>query len=65
MKNKQQRREEAEDRQEMYDALTTNEKLTAIKNRTGKSAKETKKLKGEQQRDNARSKSIQRTDERG
>lgn len=47
MKHKQQKREEAEVRQERYDALSTNEKLTVIKNRTGKSAKETKRLKGE------------------
>lgn len=47
MKGKQQRREEAEDRQGEYDYLTTQEKLKVIKGRRGKSEKETKRLKGE------------------
>ena len=45
MKGKQQRREEAEDRQSEYDYLTTQEKLKVIKSRRGKSEKETKRLK--------------------
>lgn len=47
MKRKQQRREEAEDRQGEYDYLTTKEKLAVIKGRRGKSKRETKRLKGE------------------
>jgi len=44
MKGKQQRREEAEDRQGEYDYLTTKEKLAVIKKRRGKSERETKRL---------------------
>lgn len=46
MKNKQQRREEAEDRQGEYDYLTTQEKLKVIKGRRGESKRETNRLEG-------------------
>lgn len=44
VKNKQLRRDEAEERQEKYDNLTHKQKLTLLDSRRGESRKERKRL---------------------